>query len=330
MKRLIVFAAAACVCACISTGPAPDAHESFSFALIGDLGYLDREEVQFENVLADLNATTPLEFVVHIGDLSSYQNACRDDFQLRRLAQIKALQHPFIFTPGDNEWTDCHRPAAGSRDPLERLATLRTRFFQGEESLGGRRIGLTRQSSDPARSRYRENARWMRGDVTFITLHVVGSNNGFGRNAAGDAEYRDRMVANLEWMRQGFEHARASGSRAIMILQQANIFPGVTPYSDPPSVPTNGYDDIRDALEIETIRFGKPVVLVHGDSHFFRIDKPLGVVENRGIFTPGIENFTRVEVFGQPNHHWLRVTVDDSDGVFTVRQRIVPSNIRKR
>ncbi len=121
-----------------------------------------------------------------------------------------------------------------------------------------------------------------------------------------------------------------------MILQQANIFPGILPFPAPPSAPTNGFDELRNALEGETIRYGKPVMLINGDSHYFRIDKPLGVRASKApgaakaVTSPSIENFTRVEGFGQPNHHWLRITVDDSEGVFTVRQRIVPANIQKR
>ena len=34
-----------------------------------------------------------------------------------------------VLTPGDNEWTDCHRVAAGEYQPLERLAKLREVFY---------------------------------------------------------------------------------------------------------------------------------------------------------------------------------------------------------
>ena len=337
MKRLIAFAAAATVAACQSMTPASSAPESFTFAVIGDLGYATSQEPMVDNVMADLNATSPLAFVVHVGDLgSTFVGSCRDNFWARRFAQFQASVHPFIYTPGDNEWTDCHAKSAGAFDPLERLAALRAMFFQGGQSLGKRRIALIRQSDNPARAKFRENVRWSQEGITFITLHVVGSNNGRGRNAEGDAEFHERTNANIEWMRQSFAHARATGSRALMIFQQGNIFPGITPYPEPASVPTDGFDEIRDVLEEETIRYGKPVVLVHGDSHYFRIDKPLGVREVKAAgasFTtiaPSIENFTRVEGFGQPNHHWLRVTVDDGENVFTIRQRIVPANIQKR
>ena len=337
MKRMVVFAAAATVGACLSMTPASNAPDSFSFAVIGDLGYFASQEPMVDNVMADLNLAAPLAFVVHVGDLGSPPGgSCRNEFWARRFAQFQASVHPFIYTPGDNEWTDCHEKTAGAFDPLERLSSLRALFFQGEESLGKRRIALTRQSANAARAKYRENVRWNQGGITFITLHAVGSNNGRGRNAEGDAEFRERTDANLEWMRQGFGHARANESRALMILQQANIFPGITPYPAPAAAPTNGFDELRNALEEETIRYGKPVMLVNGDSHYFRIDKPLGVRASKApgaakaLISPSVENFTRVEGFGQPNHHWLRITVDDSEGVFTVRQRIVPANISKR
>ena len=305
---------------------------SFAFALIGDLGYRPEQEPWLENVLTDLK-TSPasLAFVVHVGDLGHPRfGSCTNELWARRLAQFQASPHPLIYTPGDNEWTDCHeKGGAPGYDPLERLARLRTVFFPSEQSLGGRTLALTRQSrtSDPALVKYRENVRWTHGGITFVTLHVVGSNNGRGRTPEGDAEYAERNAANLAWLREGFAAARTSRSRAIMIMQQANIFHEFPPIPSELAAQQNGFTDLRALLERETIAFGKPVVLVHGDSHFFRVDKPLGA----GGATPAVENFTRVETFGQPNHHWLQVTVEvDEPQVFTFRQRIVAANVIKR
>jgi len=167
--------------------------------------------------------------------------------------------------------------------------------------------------------------------VTFLTLHVPGSNNGRGRTPEGDAEWAERNKANLAWLRQGFEHARANNSRAIMIMQQANLFPEFPPFPGTPKEPS-GYADLRSQLQKETVAFGKPVVLAHGDSHFFRIDKPLSPMRVRGAaVTPALENFTRVETFGTPYHHWVHVTVEASDpNVFTFRPRIVTANLTPR
>jgi hypothetical protein len=50
----------------------------------------------------------------------------------------------------------------------------------------------------------------------------------------------------------------------------------------------------------------------------------------RSLSGPAIENFTRVETFGDPHHHWVQVTVDPADpNVFTFRPRIVPANVLK-
>ena len=302
-----------------------------TFGLIGDVGYLPEEEPGVENLMADLNRDTGLAFVVHVGDLSSPRYACTDEMLARRLAQFRASAHPLVFTPGDNDWTDCHDPGVPGGNPLARLDKVRATFFPGNQALGQRALPLARQSDDPAFARYRENVRWDLGGVTFLTLHVPGSNNGRGRAADGDAEWAERNQANLAWMRQGFAHARTAGSRAVMILQQANIFSEITPIADPPKHPS-GYTDLLGELERQTVAFGKPVVLVHGDSHYFRVDKPLSPLRVRGRPpVTALENFTRVETFGSPYSHWVHVTVDAGDpSVFTFRPRIVGANVKPR
>ena len=179
-----------------------------------------------------------LSFAVHVGDLSSARYGCTDEMQARRLAQFNAVSHPLIYTPGDNEWTDCHEGQnVKGFDPLERLAKLRTVFFQGEQSLGKRTMPLIRQSQDPDFAKYRENVRWDLGGVTFVTLHVPGSNNGLGRSPDGDTEFAERNKANTAWLRQAFAHAKAADSRAVMVLQQANMFPEMTPFPGKPQTP---------------------------------------------------------------------------------------------
>jgi hypothetical protein len=312
--------------------PAQSQVQGFTFALFGDLGYVPSEEPWMENVLAELNKESALSFVVHVGDLSSPLYGCTDEMQAKRLAQFNALPHPVIYTPGDNEWTDCHEGHnVKGFDPLERLAKLRTVFFQGEQSLGKRTMLLLRQSRDPDFAKYRENVRWDQGGVTFVTLHVPGSNNGLGRLPEGDAEFAERNKANMTWLQQAFAHAKANNSRAVMIVQQANMFPEYPPFPGKPVTP-NGFTELRTLLEQEATTFQKPVVLVNGDSHYFRIDNPFRKAAPPGERPPpSLENFLRVETFGTPNHHWLHVTVDLNDpNVFVFRPRIVSANVVKR
>jgi hypothetical protein len=205
--------------------------------------------------------------------------------------------HPLIYVPGDNEWVDCN--LTGYK-PTERLERLREIFFVGDESLGERTIPLTRQSAQ-----YPENVRWSYGDVTFIGLNMPGGDN-YSRRAPG--EYKARNDANLEWMSESFDRAKADGSSALMIAIQAD------PYFERPPEERTGYNDFLDTLERETLDFDKPVVLVHGDSHTFTVDKPMTSSETG----EQVENLTRVEVFADPAY-WVRASIDTSDPhVFTI------------
>jgi hypothetical protein len=285
----------------------------FELGLMGDLPYTAEQAAKMPALWADM-ARNPLAFVVHDGDFKSGSSRCDDATFAATLAELDARPFPFIFIPGDNDWTDCHRENNGAYDPLERLATLRSMFFPGDESLGRRRLPLQRQSDDPRFAPYREHARWSMGEVTFVGLNVQGSNNNLGRNAENDAEYAARNQAVLAWMGESFAAATAAGHRGIMLVIQAN------PFEEAPEGGPNGFADFLAALEAETARFSGQVVLVHGDSHHFRIDKPLPLDRER----PALPNFTRVETFGSPDVHWLKVTVDPSDpNLFVYRQMIV-------
>jgi hypothetical protein len=322
---------------------------SFEFALIGDVPYDARHEKEFANVMKEINAAD-LAFVVHNGDFwwdgaawteqAGGLPPCSDETFQDRLGLAQSSRHPFVFVPGDNEWTDCHRAKPRTHDPLERLTKLRGMFFPGDQSLGRRTMRLTRQSEDTRYAKFRENVRWTSGNVLFVTLHVVGSNNNLGRTPEMDAEYSERNAANLAWMRQAFELATREGSKAIMIIAQANPrFENSWPsfmqqrymlaglgFKSPETRRVTGFDQFLAALEKETVAFGKPVVYVHGDTHIFRIDKPLVGSTSRRI----IENFTRVETFGYPDTHWVRAIVDPRDPkVFSFRQEIVKENLAK-
>jgi hypothetical protein len=83
----------------------------------------------------------------------------------------------------------------------------------------------------------------------------------------------------------------------------------------------DGYTAFLDQLALETKAFPGQVLLVHGDTHFFKLDKPL--IHQDDL----LENFTRLETFGSPNVHWVKVTVDpDAPELFTVHPMLVKGN----
>ena len=338
IKRSLSLICLASTVGCAAAQTAGDvAKGQFEFGVLGDQQYNLESEAHFPNIMAGLNGSN-LAFVVHVGDFKGgMAPPCGDRLFMTRKEQFNASRHPFIYVPGDNDWTDCHTPKAGGYDPVERLAKLRSIFFDTNESLGQRKLRVERQSETAQYSKFRENARWRYGDIRFITLHMPGENNNLGRTPAADAEYRERNAANLAWLKNSFEVAENERSRAVVIFTQANPqfeyrLPAMRAKlfrTPPPPAKASGYADFLSALESEVLAFGKPVVLVHGDTHFFRVDKPLFRSKEAGPANFGrqIENFIRIEVFGFPEAHWVRIVVDPQDAnVFTFRQEVVDQN----
>ena len=316
-------------------------HDTYAIGLWGDLPYNDVQATTgVPNLINDMNSQR-LAFTVHDGDLkagsgisgSSTPTVCSDAMYEQALLYLSKLQAPAMFTPGDNDWTDCDRPANGGFSPIERLNHERALFFATPFSLGQHKL---RQEVAPAP--YVENRRWNYRGVMYVTLNVQGSCNNLCDTGPDPAEFAARNVANIAWLHDLFAKAKAAGVAAVMIVAQAD--PGFD-LSDPTRTSTrnprtlvetdalpDGFADYLIALRNEVIAFQRPVAYVHGDSHYFRIDRPfLDSVGRR------LENFTRVETFGDNAQNdnndvqWLKVFVDpDSREVFSYQAQIVPSN----
>ena len=150
--------------------PQESSVKRFEIGMIGDFPYAPGQQVEAQNPLDELNGEK-LAFVTHDGDIKSGSTACTDDVYEREYRRFESSENPFVYTPGDNEWTDCHRspnPSPEEADPLNRLALVRQTFFSDGYSLGREEMPLQRQSAE-----YPENARWSYGGATFATLHVV-------------------------------------------------------------------------------------------------------------------------------------------------------------
>jgi len=242
----------------------------FRVGLIGDSGYNAEYERYFLRIRESTNAAG-LAFVVHDGDIWMGGTYCNDD----RLRRIKAQLNEFrtlIYTPGDNEWQDCPQPDG-------RLPAIRRVFFSQPASLGTKPIPQRRQADVP------ENARWEWGGVVFATLNVPGPSGG------GPA-----MWADLAWLDKTFDRAEAIKAPAVMIIWQDD--------------PTDGSSPALVArLKKRAAAFRKPVMLVHGDTHRYKLDNPWKEVRN----------LTRLETFPTFTPEWVKVIVNPAGPtVFTV------------
>lgn len=317
---------------------------AYAIGLWGDLPYSTEQiATGMPNLIADMNAHA-LRFTVHDGDLKQGSGSpCDDALYQRSLDFFNALRAPAMFTPGDNDWTDCDRPSNGGFNSRERLDRERLYFFSTALSLGQRRMRQEVQSEPPCLGVAGpvpcvENRRWTVGGVTYATMNVAGSCNNLCDTLPDPPEFAARNAANIVWLRQTFAQARARGSVAVMLITQANpgfdkSDPTRAPVRDPQTLAEadpaiDGFRDWLIALREEVVAFRRPVAYVHGDSHYFRIDKPFLDAQGRRL-----ENFTRVETFGNNaaggnnDVQWIKVLVDASSReVFRYEPKIVPGN----
>jgi len=298
----------------------PQVSPAYDFAAIGDQQYGPAGEARWPALVEHINRSG-VAFVLHAGDVKSGDTLCSDEMFASRVTSFNAFAMPMIITPGDNEWTDCHRENNGSYDSLERLDYLRRVFYPGNQSFGQRKITLSLQSEDERYHRYRENSLFSMGNILYATLHVIGSNNNLGRNAANDREYEERTAANFNWLKTVFAVARDNNFAGVVLVMQAN--PGMNGARVPVAALGTGFRDTFFVLEDETVVFHRPVLLIFGDSHIFRIDKPL-LAARGGI----IENLLRLEVPGSGDVHWVRVKVNPAKpgSPFSFEHEDVPAN----
>ncbi|MEO0315842.1 MAG: hypothetical protein RI928_2298 [Pseudomonadota bacterium] len=272
--------------------------QSFTFAAIGDVPYGPHEE--FASLIEKLNGQ-PLAFTLHVGDIKSGSTVCSDETFLKVRELFEQFDRALIYTPGDNEWTDCHRVNNGRYDPLERLEKIRQLFFASNESLGKQRMTLQTQSSQKSFVTFVENRRWSQGKVRFATLHLVGSNNNLQPGLPSSSEFAAREHANIAWLRETFAEAKANADAAVVLAMQADTFFGE---------PRKGSGFVRwnVALAEEVAAWGKPVLLIQGDTHQYLTDRPLKDAKGRPL-----TQLVRIVVPGESQPDAVLISIDTAD-----------------
>ena len=287
----------------------------YTFAVIGDVPYGTPAEDHFPAFIQGINADPDVTWVTHLGDIKSGSTTCTDERFARVRHDFDGFADPLVYTPGDNEWTDCHRPNNGGYQPLERLAKIRSLFF----SDPGTTLGAPASVDSQEDRGVPENVRWTRGDVSFATLHVVGSNDDLvpwtGNTAPTEEqvnEEEDRMAAAVANVRSAFREAEHDDLKGVVLMQQADMFdPTVT---NPRPAAYSAFRPLVRTLVDEARRYDGPVYLFNGDSHRFNQDRPLAAgspwLDFYGV-QHSADNLQRVTVDGAAlgETDWLKVTV---------------------
>jgi hypothetical protein len=321
---------------CASTGSSTGSSggQPYSFGLWGDMPYKKAgDDSKLPAVMSSINASD-IAFSMYDGDIKDGSSKCTDDIYTDALKMFGSMMKPVVYVPGDNEWTDCHRVNNGGYDSLERLTHLRRIMFPTLNSLGQTSMPLEHQGK--LGERYVENTRFSHGGVVFAGINMPGSNNNLilnakectaksARNAAqcdgANAEYLERDAANVAWLKAAFAQAKAQSAAGVVVVVQADPgfdLPETEEVNESNAPGVIGYRNFMDALVAQTETYKGQVLFVHGDTHFFKHDKPL--------YSPArlLPNLTRLQTFGSPSLHWVKVTVDPSSAnVFQVQPVIV-------
>src|SRR5215813_6911217 len=245
-----------------------------------------------------VNSDPDVRLVVHVGDIHSGSQFCTLAYNRTIQKLWEQYKDPLVYTPGDNEWADCHKSGEGGNvkdagvnfvdyangDPVANLALVRAMFFPvAGQTLGQRNMRVTSQAlaNDPAHptdAEYVENVMWKRASVLFVTLNIPGGSNndddnwyGLPKTGAQIQEIAQRTAANLRWLDAAFARAQADGVKAVVIVEQADMW---DLDGKAPSHIAN-YEVFLDKIADKSKAFGKPVLLINGDSHMYRSDNPL-------------------------------------------------------
>jgi hypothetical protein len=286
--------------------------EPIELALIGDTPYGAAQLEAFPTLIDHINAAG-VHAVVHVGDIKNGSTRCDDGYFARIYGYFGTFNAPLLYTPGDNEWTDCHRANNGAYDPLERLDVLRELFYPVPGVTLGESKTVLSQATVPAHSRFVENQLWYESDIAFSTVHVVGSSNGyavwFGTDTTGAhfddperriAEVEARIAASLDWIDRTFDLAQNESAKGVVLFMQADTFMGST----------SGFLELIQLLAERARAFARPVLLVQGDSHRYLVDLPFATANEEYEIEEPVPNLTRIVVEGETIGEWLKLSIN--------------------
>jgi hypothetical protein len=256
-----------------------------------------------------INADPAVQLVMQVGDIHSGKQYCTQAYDQSVFDLWTKFSDPLVYTPGDNETTDCNKKAEGGGayntatqqidyvldangnpvdyakgDPVANLALIRSIFYpQPSVTLGQHKQLVLSQSLGydrryPTDQKFVENVLWYQNGVLFATIDLPGGSNndtdvwyGAPTETPAQTQARDeRTGADLRWLDTTFAFAKAARARGVVIVAQADMF-------DPEKGADHqtAFEPFVQSLATHTTNFGKPVLMFNGDSHVYRSDNPL-------------------------------------------------------
>lgn len=287
------------------------------YAIIGDTPYGLTGQTglsAFPSHIAEINNDPSVSLVVHLGDIKNGSTRCDTSYFDTIRANFDTFKDPLVYTPGDNEWTDCHRANNGAYQPAgpaaagdlypagpihngtaptaagvpapSRLDEIRRIFFPQP----GRTLGVAKRKVKDQRAPYVENVTWNESRVQFGVVNVPGSNNDLLPWFCPTTTLSTCLSTSSGLPAlQADEYAKRNAAALKWldrIFDEARdehakgVAIGIQadmwdPFITGDPVQYSGYTQFVQELARQTVRFKKPVLLLNGDSHLFVEDQPL-------------------------------------------------------
>jgi hypothetical protein len=329
-----------------------NARNPMTVAVYGDAPYGgsltdDAQTLLTPGFVAAVNADQDVSLVLHVGDIHSGKQFCTEAYDQTVFDLWSAYRAPLVYTPGDNEWTDCHKTGEGGGaysaatgtinyivdgggnpvdyakgDPVANLDLVRSIFFaKPGHALGGGKKRVLSQArcfdhANPSDAQYVENVLWKDRRVLFATINLPGGSNNdsdvwYATPTISDAqtqEIAERTGADLRWLDRAFDTAVATKAIAVVIQAQADMW-------DPEKGAAHqaAFEPYVAKIAARSLAFGKPVLMFNGDSHVYASSNPLSPADALAYMHPGydVPNFHRVVVHGSTlPFEYTRLTID--------------------
>jgi hypothetical protein len=341
MRKLVALGvvAAALTLSLVGTASA----KPFSIAVYGDSPYgttpTDKaQENATPAFIASINADPDVSLVLNVGDIHSGKQFCTQAYDELVFDLWTQFQDPLVYTPGDNEWSDCHKKAQGGGlynaatgqidyevdgsgnpidyakgDPIANLDLVRSIFFPRPGlTLGARKQLVLSQAqfarvfdrAHPADAKYVENVLWVQSGVLFVTINLPGGSN-------NDTDVWYKAPAQSAAQQQEIAERTGADLRWLdLAFKLAKLDRGIkgvvvgaqADMWDNELGPAHeaAYEPFVQSLATHTTELGRPVLMFNGDSHIYLSDNPLSGSYSLDFIHPGyhVPNFHQVVVHG--------------------------------
>ena len=254
MKKVLALGMVAVALAIAAAGAAAGTNpNTLTLAVFGDSPYLDRG---YSRCCRTPNSTRRRRSSTRSTPTPACRRSCTSAISIPAASHAPmpydqsiftlwtAFQKPLIYTPGDNEWSDCTKaneePGSDNDNvtthpdlPLENLALIRNIFFANPGlDAGAAPMQVISQKdaydpSHPTDAQYVENVMWEQSKTVFVTINVPGGSNNdidpwYAKthpspwNPHQQAEMDQRTAADVRWLNAAFALAEADNAHSVV------------------------------------------------------------------------------------------------------------------